>query len=164
MEVTDDRVVLEDKGFEEAHRDEQEGTADENVGGNGKDRARLAHAAQVHHHDQQDQRHIDAYNDQRRGEDGEERGERLHTSGHADRDSEDVIDHERGGGNQPRHGPQVVFRHDIGPAAIGVGRNRLTVGKRHDTQQSNDGNSDGEGQPQIPRSGDNQGARMASVA
>ena len=51
---TDEGVVQEEKGLEEAHSDEHKRTGNENVGGNGKDRTRLAHAAQIYNHDQED--------------------------------------------------------------------------------------------------------------
>ena len=92
--------------------------AEEQVGRDGEDAARLAEAAQVAQRDQPDGR--DADHDlpvvQRR--DG--RGDLLHGGRRGYRDGQRVVDEQRGGRDQRGEPPEVRLRHRVRAAAGGV--------------------------------------------
>ena len=66
---------------------------------------------------------------------GDGRG-RRHGDGH------DVVDQQRGGGDQPEDGRQVRARHDVRAAAARIGATDLPVRHRHDGQQDRDRDRD----------------------
>ena len=94
--------MLKEKRFDAAHGDEQQSAHNKNIGRDGKDRARLAHAAQVDDSDHYYQYNIDGYNGQCRRQCREKRSERQHPSSHTNRDGEHIVDHQGSSSNEAR--------------------------------------------------------------
>ena len=70
------------------------------------------------------------------------RGQRADPGGDADRDVQDVVDHQRGGGEEAGIGPEILARDGVGAAICRVGADSLPVGRKQHRQQHQDGDHD----------------------
>jgi hypothetical protein len=88
--------------------------------------------------------------------------------GQADRDGQDVVDHQAGPGEQAESSTQVLFRDRIRATASGVDCDHLAVGRHQDNQQHRDRYRDRQGEGGGARSsrheGDNDGLRPVGDA
>jgi hypothetical protein len=132
--------------------DEQHGVdrGDEAVGWDREGTPRLLDPAQVddgqHDHEADRQRHRM----------GRERGNRAGDGGNArddrDGDREDVVDQQRGGGDQGRVLAEVPAAHGVRAATVRIGVTRLAVGGDDDHQQRDDRRSQPRRQIEEPQS------------
>ena len=124
----------------DARADQCEHRDDEGICGQCEEDSRLAHAAEVHDGEQEDEEQRKAHL---------VRGERRHGGGQGEDTSrdrngngEDVVDEQRRGGDEARQGPEVLFRDDICPAARLVRLDGLDVGEHDDREHCRDGQRD----------------------
>ena len=126
--------------MDHADRDDRQGQADEQVGGDGEDVARLAQAAEIGDRDERDgdERDTDAVVVHGRddGLDLGDRGRRRY------RDRHDVVDEQRGRRDEAHDRCQIGLRDDVGPAAVGIGAADLAVGHGNDREQDRDRDRD----------------------
>ena len=117
--------------------------ADEEIGGDEKGDAGLAHTAEVHHGEQEQDAETEGERVplQLAGIDGDERAD---AGGDADRGGEHVVDHQCRGGEQAGKRAQVLRCDGVGAAAVGVGIDRLAVREEDDDEQDDDGERDGD--------------------
>ena len=132
------RRPAEDEAAHEADGDRGADRDDEAVRGQGEHEARLAHAAQVDEHEHDE--HAEAQLDRVRRELGHRRGDRQHAGGDRDGGGQHVVG--RAATRPPRARPvcaEVLLRHDVRAAAVGVGEDRLPVREDdHDEQRRDD--------------------------
>jgi hypothetical protein len=69
--------------------------------------------------------------------------ERAHASRDADSRGEDVVNHERRGGEKSRIGAEILRRDGIGATPAWVGVDGLTIREEDDDEQDDDGERDG---------------------
>ena len=79
------------------------------------------------------------------------RGDRVDPRGGAHGHRQHVVDEERRAGDEARVPAQVLARHDVGPAALRVGEDRLPEGGHHDRDQDRDGERDRQGRAERRR-------------
>ena len=125
----------------DADREQQEEAGDEEVGRQREQPAGVEHAAQVDERDQ--------------GQDGEAqrqdvglqdrhgRDQRGDAGGDADGHVEDVVEHQRRGGEQAGAGAEVLPGDGVGAAVARVGADGLAVGDVEDGQERQDRQHDG---------------------
>lgn len=77
----------------------------------------------------------------------------MHSGRNTDGNIEYVVDHQGGGSNQSRHCAQVLTGHRIRSAAIGIGRNGLTIRGCHNDQEQKDDQADRQRQSQVSGAG-----------
>src|SRR5690349_2974532 len=147
MEGSEERLVLEEKRFGTANDDQQNGAEDKEVGWESKNRGRFAHSTQIHHSNQHNQKYV--YRDDRWSELWEKCHKRLYTSRNADRDGEDIVNHQGGSRDQARQRSQVLLCYNIRSSTIGIGWNGLAVGEGDNSEQSNDGKADKQRYPEV---------------
>ena len=70
-----------------------------------------------------------------------------------DRGGEDVVDHQCGGGKQPRARPKVLGGHRVGSTAGGIRGDGLAIAEKDDDQQNENGRND---RDQVVDAGDAQ--------
>ena len=122
--------------------DDEEQRADEEVGGDEEGRAGVLGAAHVDEGE-------DGEDEQAEGERvwlelGEGGDQRADACGDADGGVQDVVDHERGGGEKAGGFAEVLCGDGIAAAAVGIGVDRLAVGEVDDGQKADDGEADGD--------------------
>ena len=134
-------MTAADDCLEEAHADDNEQRADEEIGGNDKCAAGLADAAHVYEGKQEQDAEADGESVflQGAGVDGDER---PHAGRDADCRGEHIVDHERRCGEQAGIGAEVLRRNGVGAASLGICIDRLPVGKEDDDEQDDDGERD----------------------
>src|SRR5262249_26854433 len=110
-----DQLPLHPAPETRAHH-EREGAYEE-IGGDGEYTSRLADTAEIREGGEGEEAPPEG--DAMRVERGERRGKGGPSRRHAHRDGEDVVDQERGGGNESRGGPEIGPGHDVGAAARG---------------------------------------------
>ena len=158
VSIADSRVGVEDRlgralaqhhDLVQAEHDHQQRRADEQVRRDGEDVPRLAQAAQVAdaHHDDEEDAHDDAPRQQLRHGRGDllDRGRGRHRHG------QDVVDEQRRARDERRQPPEVLLRHRVGAAAIGIGVADLAVAGGDDREQDRDRDRDLEAQEQRTR-------------
>ncbi len=128
--------------LEPAPADQQEVGAEEQIGGQGEEPTRFAHAAEVP--DRDDGHADDAQRHPIGVERPDRRRDRRDPGGDAHRDGEDVVDHERRPGDEARIAAEVLAGDDVGPAPLGVREDRLPVGAHDDRDEDGDGHGDRE--------------------
>lgn len=74
---------------------------------------------------------------------GDSGDECAHSRGNAHGGCQNVIDHQCGGCQQARSGPQIFTGYCIRPAAVRISLNGLPIGEIKDWQQNHDANADG---------------------
>ena len=131
-------------GGESAHRsddDHEQQRADEEIGGDEEGRAGVFDAAHV---DQGEQQQNGEAEGQRVGLEHRKRGnQRSDTRGDADCGVEDVVDHQRRGGEQAGMLTQVLRGDRVAATTVRIGINGLEVGDVDDRKQEDDGEADG---------------------
>ena len=132
-----------------ADKDHEQQRADEEVGGDEEGGARVLDPAHV---DQREDKQDGKAERERVGfEPGEGRDQRAHTGGDADGRVENVVDHQRRGGQQAGVGAEVLRRDRVAAAAVGVGVDGLQVGDEDNNQQADDGEANGYDVRECPR-------------
>jgi hypothetical protein len=133
-------MAARSEGAHCSHGDYDQQRANKKVGGDEEGRSGVLYPA-----------HIDQGEDEQDGEaegegvgfePGKGRDQRTHTSRDADRRIENVVDHQRGGGQQAGIGPEILRRDRIAAASVRVRVDRLQVGNEDDDQQPNDCEAD----------------------
>jgi hypothetical protein len=130
-----DRIEADDRcrrkaagrGIHQPHGDQREHGQHEGVRRRGEDRAGLAHAAQVARQQDRDRRQA-----QRNGVVGHTRdggGDRRDTSGDRHGHGEDVLGHQGARHDQGGELAEVPGGDDVGPSAVRVGPDELSVGQ-----------------------------------
>ena len=127
------RAHLAAEPLDEPPRDHREIGADEHVGRRREQAARLPHAPQVGERDGDDPRHAERHAVGQEGREGG--GDGVDARRHADRDREDVVDQQGGARDQARIPAEVLAGHDVGPAPLRVGEDRLPEGGHDDRDQ-----------------------------
>jgi hypothetical protein len=79
-------------------------------------------------------------------EPGNGRDQRADPGRNANRDVQDVVEHECGGRQKPRPDPQILLRDGVGPAASRIRGDCLPIGK---VQQGEQGDDDGDDRADI---------------
>lgn len=125
--------LAEDQAPDDAPDQHEEDAADEDVGGDGEELARLPDAAQVHHREQGD-------GDDRAerlvlDDEGDGRPEVLDAGGDRHGHGQHVVDEEGAGDGASRPRAQVGLGHLVGAAAVGVGVHGLPIGGDHGGHQ-----------------------------
>ena len=87
----------------------------------------------------------------------EGRGDGRDARSDTHRDGHHVVDHERGGRDQPGQQPEVLPADDVGPSAVRVGVDGLLVRQRDDHQQHDDRDRDGESESRRGGPGQHEG-------
>ncbi|KUN90158.1 hypothetical protein AQJ66_00750 [Streptomyces bungoensis] len=90
-------------------------------------------------------------------EDRESRREAGGAGGEADRDGQDVVDHEAGRGEQTDPGSQILLRHGVRSAAVRMHGDHLAVRDDQDARQPDDDQGDRQRRGDRSRPGDRQG-------
>ena len=152
----DGRHRLERPGqdLDQADDQRQEHDPQEEVGGDGENLPTFLHPAQIDHGHEDDHAHRDLDLDGQQARKG--RGDLRHTSGDTHGDGQDVVGQQGRAGDLGRQLAEVIPRDDVGPAAVGIGEDRLPVGDRHDRQQhgNRDRDRDGDAQQRGPSPGE----------
>ena len=139
---------------DEPPRDHDEVGADEEIGRPREQPPRFPDTAEIGERDRHDPR--DAQRDALGVERRDRRRDRVDPRGGAHGHREDVVDQECRSGDEARIPAQVLSRHDVGPAAVGVGEDRLPEGRHHDRDQGGDRERDGKGRAQRRGAGGHQ--------
>ena len=111
--------------------------------------ARVLDAAHVDQ--REDEQDSEAEREDVRLEPRKRRNQRSYTRGDPDRRVQDVVDHQRRGGEQAGVRAQVLRGDRVAAAAVRIGIDGLQVGKVDDGQQADDGEADGHDVLQCPR-------------
>ena len=124
-------------GLDDADPDEREHRDDEHVRRDGEDRAALANAAQVdeHHGHDPDRGELDA---QIVELSGEGRRDRRDPRRDTYRDRQDVVGEERCRRDEAGPDTEVLPRHDVAAAAVGVGTDGLPIRDDDDREHGHD--------------------------
>ena len=155
--------LVEAEGVDEADGDDGQESDDEHRRGQQEGARRLAQAAQVEHHDEQEDPQA-----QRDGGPVERREGRLEagdSGGDGDGDGQRVVDDQRCRGDEARVGAEVRPGDGVGAAAHRIGVDDLAVGEHQDRQEGDDGDRDGEDEVQSPgaRHGQHEDDRLGPV-
>src|SRR3989442_2818096 len=141
--------MQEDIGFDQPHDDEQRGADNEEIRRQGEDRPRLTDPTQIENRHQDHQRKI--HQNHVGLESRKNRDHVMHASRDTDGHIEHVIDHQGGGGNQSRQDAQVLACHNIRSPPTWIGRDGLAIGDRHDGEQAQNHQANGQRQAQVQR-------------
>ena len=128
--------------------------ADEQIGRPREQAPCFPDPAEIRERDRQDPGA--AQQDAVRVERWDRRGDRVDPRGGAHGHRQHVVDEERRAGDEARVPAQVLARHDVGPAALRVGEDRLPEGGHHDRDQDRDGERDRQGRAQSRGAGGHQ--------
>jgi hypothetical protein len=134
------RVTRRD--LDDASHDEEADRRDEEIGRKGKDKTRLAHAAKVRKHDQDeaaDRKGHFVVGDRRH-----ERRDREDAGGDRDRHRQHIIGQERRGGDEARRRSEILASDDIRTAARFIHTHRLHVRDDDDGEERRDRERDWE--------------------
>ena len=133
-------VRVADEELHNAGADEREHRDDECVRRDAERGARLAHAAEVHEHRDDDGGDAERDGAAARARVGRRDG--RDAARDRDRDGEDVVREERGGSGEAGQWAQVLIGDGEGSAAPGVGEDRLPVGECDEDEQPDDDGRD----------------------
>ena len=136
------RVATTDGGMEKSHGDDDQQGAEKQIGRDEEDDAGIADSAHVDHCEQQQDDEADLKGV--RLQPGHGRNERAHARGDPDRGGEDVVNHERRGGEQACAIAEILTCDGERATPVRIGFDRLGVGEVEDDEQDEDGGGDGE--------------------
>ena len=137
-----DGMAVGGEGADRSDDDDEQQGADEEVSGDEEGGAGVLDAAHVD--EGEDEQDGEAEGERVRLKRGERGDQRSDAGGDADRGVEDVVDHERGGGEQAGDLAEVLGGDRVAAAAVGIGVDGLEVGEEDDGEQDDDGEADGD--------------------
>ena len=114
--------------------DQSQHRENEQIGRHSEHHRRFSHASQVPPGQQRDNDEGDQSLVSQQGREGRShrRGPRAGAYGHR----QNIADDQRRAGRQPRDLPEILMRHDIGPATLRIGVDRLAIAEDQYQQQT----------------------------
>ena len=129
-------------GADGSDDDHEKQRPDEEVRGDEEGRAGVLDSAHIDERENQQDREAEAEGVGLEARDCGHEG--TNAGGYADGRIQDVVDHERGGGEQPRLLPEILGGDGVAATPVRVGIDGLAVGEEDDREQADDREGDGD--------------------